>query len=95
MNALGDRPAAAVTTREIDALLASVARTGVTPRTVNKARAIISAIFNYGMRPSTFELAENPAKHADRRDFGAVRADRNTATGAAQAGYRLPAAFTT
>ena len=67
MNALGDRPAAAVATREIDALLASVARTGVTPRTVNKARAIISAIFNHGMRPSTCELAENPAKHADRR----------------------------
>jgi integrase len=67
MSALGDRPAREVTTREIEDLLRSIARTGVAPRTVNKARQLICAIFSYGMRPSTYDLPSNPAKHADRR----------------------------
>ena len=67
MSALGDCPAREVTTREIEDLLRSIASTGVAPRTVNKARQLICAIFNYGMRPSTYGLATNPAQHADRR----------------------------
>lgn len=67
MASLGDRPAREVTTREIEDLLRSIASTGVAPRTVNKARQLICAIFSYGMRPSTYGLASNPAKHADRR----------------------------
>jgi hypothetical protein len=56
-----------VTTREIEDLLRSITSTGVSPRTVNKARQLICAVFNYGMRPSTYGLASKPAKHADRR----------------------------
>ena len=67
MVALGDRPAREVTTREIEELLRSVSSTGVAPRTVNKVRQLICAIFNYGMRPSTYALAMNPAAYADRR----------------------------
>jgi integrase len=67
MAALGDRPAREVTTREIEDLLRSIAATGVAPRTVNKARQLVCAIFNYGMRPSTYGLLANPAQHADRR----------------------------
>jgi integrase len=67
MAALGDRPAREVTTREVEELLRKVAATGAAPRTVNKARQLICAIFNYGMRPSTYALAANPAQHADRR----------------------------
>ncbi len=67
MAALGDRPAAEVTTREIEDMLRAVARSGVSARTVNKTRAVVCAIFNYGMRPSTYGLAVNPATHADRR----------------------------
>jgi hypothetical protein len=67
MTALATRPAREVTTREIEELLRSVASTGVAPRTVNKSRQLICAIFNYGMRPSTFGLTTNPAQHADRR----------------------------
>jgi integrase len=67
MAALGERPAREVTTREVEDLLRAIARTGVAPRTVNKARQLICAIFNYGMRPSTFDLPSNPATHADRR----------------------------
>jgi hypothetical protein len=67
MAALGDRPAREVTTREIEDLLRSVASTGVAPRTVNKVRQLVCAIFNYGMRPSTYGLPLNPATYADRR----------------------------
>jgi integrase len=67
MAALGDRPAREITTREIEVLLTSIAATGVAPRTVNKARALICSVFNYGMRPSVFGLAENPGRFADRR----------------------------
>ncbi len=67
MSALGDRPAREVTTREVEDLLRSIASTGVAPRTVNKARQLICAIFNYGMRPSMYGLLTNPAQHADRR----------------------------
>ena len=67
MATLGDRPVREVTTREIEELLRSIASTGVAPRTVNKARQLICAIFSYGMRPSTYGLASNPATDADRR----------------------------
>src|SRR5207302_8204749 len=48
-------------------LLRSIASTRVAPRTVNKARQLLCAIFNYGVRPSTYGLPTNPAQHADRR----------------------------
>lgn len=67
MAALGDRPAREVTTREVEELLRSIASTGVAPRTVNKARQLICAVFNYGARPSTYDLPSNPAQNADRR----------------------------
>jgi integrase len=67
MAALGGRPAREITTREIEGLLAQIARTGVSARAVNKVRALICAIFNFGMRPATFGLVLNPAAHADRR----------------------------
>lgn len=79
MAALGDRPAAQITTREIEALLAKVSERTVgsagedqparkvTPRTVNKYRAVICAVFNYCCKPATFALPANPAKDADKR----------------------------
>ncbi len=67
MRVLGDRPAQAVTTREIEQVLAAVARIGVSPSTVNRARSVISAAYSYGMRPSTFGFGGNPVKHSDRR----------------------------
>lgn len=67
MAAIGDRPAAKITTREIDELLATVSATGASPRTVNKYRSVLSAAFNHGCKPSTFALPANPAKAADKR----------------------------
>jgi integrase len=67
MRALGDMPAAKITTRDIDKLLQTVAATGVSPRAVNKTRNIIAAAFNYGMRGSAFGLPSNPGLTADVR----------------------------
>lgn len=67
MSALADRPAREITTREIEDLLKSVAASSVSPRTVNKARQLICAVFNYGRRASTYALPANPAAEADRR----------------------------
>jgi integrase len=67
MAVLGDRPAAKITTREIDDLLARISATGAAPRTVNKYRCVIAAAFSYGCKPSTFALPANPARDADKR----------------------------
>lgn len=67
MAALGDRPAAKVTTREIEAMLARVSKTGVSARSVNKHRAVVSAVYGYGVKESTFALPANPASGADKR----------------------------
>ncbi len=52
MAALGDRPAAKITTREIEDLLATVSATGASPRTVNKYRSVIA--------PSSATAASRP-----------------------------------
>jgi integrase len=67
MAALGDRPAAKLTTREIEAVLRTVNATGASASTVNKYRKVICAAFNYGCKPATFALPTNPAEAADRR----------------------------
>lgn len=48
-------------------MLRSIVSTGVASRTLNKARQLVCAIFNYAMRSSTYGLATNPAQRADRR----------------------------
>lgn len=67
MAALGDLPAATVTTRQVDELLSTVAASGVSSRSVNKVRSLLSAIYTYACRESTFGLPHNPVREADRR----------------------------
>jgi integrase len=67
MAALGDRPASKITTREINDVLATVSATGASASTVNKYRAVISAVFNHGCKPATFALPGNPVGVADKR----------------------------
>jgi hypothetical protein len=67
MKAIGDRPAASVTTEEIDALLHSVADSGASPRTVNRVRDVVRTVFNFGMRSRVYKLMANPARATDRR----------------------------
>jgi integrase len=67
MAALGDHPASKVTTREVNEVLATVSATGASASTVNKYRAVISAVFNHGCKPATFALPGNPVSSADKR----------------------------
>lgn len=67
MAALGSRPAAEVTTREVGRLLRSLDDDNLSPRTVNKHRAVMVAIYNYAMREDTFGLLRNPAAGTDKR----------------------------
>jgi integrase len=67
MAALGDRPAAKVTTREVSAFLRELDDSGVSPRTVNKYRQMLSAIFNYGRRADAHSLAANPVEATTKR----------------------------
>lgn len=43
------------------------AEPGVTPRTVNKHRQVLSSIFEYAMREETFGLPGNPVRGVDKR----------------------------
>ncbi|TMK98030.1 MAG: site-specific integrase [Actinobacteria bacterium] len=67
MERLGDLSAAKVSVRDVDTLLATVSKAGRSPRNVNKHRALVSAIFNYGMKDSAFSLPRNPAALTDKR----------------------------
>jgi integrase len=67
MKAIGDRSASKITTREVNEVLATISATGATASTVNKYRAVISAVFNHGCKLATFALPGNPVSGADWR----------------------------
>lgn len=67
MNALGDKPAADVTTADVSRFLRSLDREGLTPRNVNKHRQLLAAMFSYGCRSDTYALAANPVAGTDKR----------------------------
>jgi integrase len=72
MRAFGSVPAVKVTTGDVDKLLETVAETGVSPRTVNRYRDVVRAVFNFGMKSSKFQLPGNPATGADTRRVSAL-----------------------
>lgn len=67
MAALGDRPIAKVTTKEISMLLRELDGADMSPRTVNKHRQLLSAIFNYARRADTHGLPSNPVEGTTKR----------------------------
>ena len=68
MSHLGDRPVSEISAAEVEKLLRAVEGTDVGPRAVNKTRAIVAAIFQYGARPaSELGLISNPAAATDVR----------------------------
>ena len=67
MRALGDRPAEEVTTAEVSRFLRELDHEGLTPRNVNKHRQVLVALFTYGCRADSLELAMNPAAGTDKR----------------------------
>ena len=67
MAAFGDLPAGKITTRQISAFLRQLDESGVSPRTVNKHRQLLSAIFNYARRDDTHGLPTNPVEGTTKR----------------------------
>jgi integrase len=65
MRAIGDMPAAKIDTSDVEELLAAVAAARVSPRSINRIRSVVSAIFNYGIRHRGF--VKNPVALADKR----------------------------
>jgi integrase len=65
MRTLGDRPAAEVKPCEVEDLLDALAESGASARTVNKRRALLLAVFNYGVRRAG--LSGNPVQATDKR----------------------------
>lgn len=63
--AFGQKLAPAVKTEDVEKLLTERRREGVSNRTVNKLRAVISACYSYGRKKH--RLTTNPATYADRR----------------------------
>jgi integrase len=67
MKALGSRPAEKITMKEISTFLRELDATGASPRTVNKHRQLLSAIFNYARRADTYGLPANPVEGTTKR----------------------------
>jgi integrase len=67
MTSLGDLPAASVTVRDVEAMLSTVSGTKASARSVNKHRALVSAVYGYGMKDAAYGLPSNPAAGADKR----------------------------
>ena len=67
MAAFGDLPLAQITTRQMSAFLRTLDERDIGPRTVNKHRQLLSAIFNYACRADTYGLAANPVEATTKR----------------------------
>jgi integrase len=67
MDSLGDVTANKITAKDVEALLVKVSKSGGSARNVNKHRAVVSAIFNFGIKESAFGLPSNPAALTDKR----------------------------
>lgn len=68
MAALGDTPAKHVSVGDVERLLATIARTGATPRTVEKHRIMVRSILNFGVRETKRALAGNRSSQG--HDYG-------------------------
>ena len=67
MAAFGDSAARAITTKDVADYLRRLDRAGATPRTVNKHRQVMSAIYGYAMREDSYRLTLNPAAATTKR----------------------------
>ncbi len=67
MAAFGDRSASKISTRDVAEYLRGLDRNGATPRTANKHRQVISAIFGYAMRDDAHGFTVNPAAGTSKR----------------------------
>jgi integrase len=65
--ALGDRPISKLTTSDVASFLRGLEREGMSPRSVNKHREVLSAMFTYAQREDTYALAHNPVTGTSKR----------------------------
>jgi len=105
MAAFGNRPVAKVTTREVAEFLRKLDSEGVSPRSVNKYRQVLSAIFGFACRVDTHGLPSNPVAGTTKRreppaavlDFYEPEEVEMIASAAAQGSHRgaQPASLST
>lgn len=67
MAAFGDLPLARITTRDVSAFLRALDEGDIAPRTVNKHRQLLSAIFNYARQGDTRGPGGEPGRGNDER----------------------------
>jgi integrase len=67
MAAFGDRPAAKITTKDVSSFLRKLDSQGVSPRSVNKNRQVLSAMFGFACRADTHSLPSNPVTGTTKR----------------------------
>lgn len=67
MASFGDRPVEEITTREVAEYLRALDRSGTQPRSVNKHRQVLSAIYAYAMREDTYHLPKSPVTATSKR----------------------------
>jgi len=67
MAAFGDRLAAKITTKDVSSFLRKLDGQGVSPRSVNKSRQALSAIFGFARRADTHSLPSNPVTGTTKR----------------------------
>jgi integrase len=67
LGAFGDQRIAKVTTADVATFLRALERDGMSPRSVNKHREVLSAMFSYAQRADTYALARNPVDGTSKR----------------------------
>ncbi len=67
LKAFGDRRAGEITTRDVAVFLRSLDRAGMTARSVNKHRQVLSAMFGYACREDSYGLPRNPVTATTKR----------------------------
>ena len=67
MQAFGDARLRDVTTSQVAAFLRGLDRSGISPRSVNKHRQVLAAMFSYACREDTYALPANPVKGTSKR----------------------------
>ncbi len=76
MRQFGGREATSITTAEFTAFLDALAVEGLAPRTVNKYREILHAMYEFGKRPGAFGFTDNPVSETEKqRTDGAPRVE--------------------
>lgn len=67
MRQFGGREAPSITTAEFTAFLDALVVEGLAPRTVNKYREILHAMYEFGKRPGALHLTENPVTETEKQ----------------------------